>query len=74
MVQADIHAAEEDQGAVGGDDPLGREVVVDTEVEPDEEEEEDDEEEDEEGQEVEIGKDDPNFDDMIASGHIKMKV
>ena len=32
---------------VGGVDPLGREVEVDTELEPDEKEEEDDEEEDE---------------------------
>ena len=74
MVQADVYATEEDQGAVGGDDLLGGEVVVDTELEPDEEEEQDDEEEDEEGQEVEIEKADPDFNDMIASGHIKMKV
>ena len=43
------------------------------ETEPNEEEEdvEDDEEEDEEGQEQ---KDDPDFDKLIASGHIKLKV
>ena len=45
MVQADVHAAEEDQGDVGGVNSLGGEVEVDTELEPDEEE-------DEEGQDV----------------------
>ena len=66
----DVHAAEDQQGAVGGGDPLGREEEVETELDIDEEEEEDDEKE----QEVEIDNDDPDFDDMIASGHIKMKV
>ena len=69
-MQADVLAAEDQQGAVGEGDPLGREEEVETELDIDEEEEEDDEEE----QEVEIDKDDPDFDDMIASGHIKMKV
>ena len=40
-------------------------------LEPNLEEEEDDEEEDEEGQEE---KDDLDFNEMIASGHIKLKV
>ena len=74
VVQADVHAADEEQGAVRGVDLLGGEVEVDTELEPDEEEEEDNEEDDEEGQDVQIDKDDPHFDDMIASGHIKLKV
>ena len=74
MVQADVHAADEEQGAVGGVDALGCEVEVDTKLEPDEDEEEDDEEDDEEDQDVQIDKDDPDFDNMIASGHIKLKV
>ena len=65
-MQADVHAAEDQQGAVGGGDPLGQEEEVETELDIDEE--------DEEEQEVEIDKDDPDFEDMIASGHIKMKV
>ena len=44
-MQADVHAAEDQQGAVGGGDPLGREEEVDTELDIDEEEEEDNEEE-----------------------------
>ena len=73
MVQVDIHAAEDEQGVVGGGDLLGREEEVETELELNEEEEEDNEE-DEEGQEVQMEKDDLDFDDMIASGHIKLKV
>ena len=54
VVQADVHAAEYEQGALGGD-PLGGEVEVeDKELEEDEneEEEEEDGDEGEEGQEL----------------------
>ena len=67
----DVHAAEDEQGAIGGGDPLGQEEEVETEPNEEEEDVEDDEEEDEEGQEQ---KDDLDFDEMIASGHIKLKV
>ena len=69
----DVHAAEDEQGAVRGGDPLDREEEVETELEPDQEEEEEevDKKEDEEDQEE---KDDLDFDKMIASGHIKLKV
>ena len=70
IITADVHAEGEDEGAVGGADLLGGEV----EVEPDEDEPDDDEEEDDEEEDDEEEKGNPTFDEMIASGHIRMKV
>ena len=68
IMTADVHAEGEDEGAVGGGDSFGAEV----ELEPDDPDDDEDDEEDEEEDEEE--KDDPTFDEMIASGHIRMKV
>ena len=63
----DVHAEDEPKGATGGSYPL-------------EEHAEEDDGEDEQGEEEEEGeedpekKEDPDFEDLIASGHIKMKV
>ena len=68
IMTVDVHAEGEDEGAVGGGGLLGAEV----EVEPDDQDDDEDDEEDEEEDEEE--KDDPTFDEMITSGHIRTKV
>jgi len=72
-VVADVHAEEGEQGAVGGVDPLGAQVEVTNEDEEDDDDEDEEDDEEEEGAEGEEGED-PDFEDLIASGHIKMQV
>ena len=67
---ADIHAAGEVQLAEGGDYPLPKEE----EDYDDKEEEEDDKDNKYDEEEDPEKVTDPDFDDMIASGYIKMKV
>ena len=70
VIAVDVHAEDVELGATGGCDPLD-EQEDDEDNEDDEDDEDDDLEDAEEDKEQ---KDDPDFDKMIASGHIWMKV
>ena len=79
MTTADVHAEDEPKGATGGNYPLEEHAEEDYgEEEEEKEEEEEEEEEEKEGEEEEEGEQDPeedlDFEGLIASGHIKMKV
>ena len=71
---ADVHAENEPKGATGGNYPLEEHAEEDDGEEEREEDEEEDVEEEEEGEQDPEKEEDPDFEDLIASGHIKMKV
>ena len=70
----DVHAEDEPKGATGGNYPLEEDAEEDDGEEEEEEDKEEEGEEEEEGEQDPEKEEDPDFEDLIASGHIKMKV